>query len=147
MIAVVIPCYKVSTQICPLINNIGDEVTHIIVIDDCCPEMTGALVEKNISDPRVRVIFHEKNQGVGGAVLTGYQEAIKLGVQVIVKLDGDGQMDPKLIPAFIAPILQKQADYAKGNRFYDIETVRQMPFLRLVGSQKAKQIPFRRVRV
>lgn len=134
MIAVVIPCYKVTAQICDLIRIIGDEVDAIIVVDDCCPEKSGALVEKNCNDPRVRVIYHKINQGVGGAVLSGYQAAITAGADVIVKLDGDGQMDPALIPAFVAPILRGDADYTKGNRFFEIETVRQMPMVRLIGN-------------
>jgi len=134
MIAVVIPCYKVTAQICDLIRSIGDEVGVIIVVDDCCPEKSGAFVEKNCSDPRICVLYHAVNQGVGGAVLTGYQAAIAAGADVIVKLDGDGQMDPVLIPAFVAPILRGDADYTKGNRFFEIETVRQMPMIRLIGN-------------
>jgi dolichol-phosphate mannosyltransferase len=134
MISVIIPCYKVSIHICDLISNIGDEVDEIIVIDDCCPENSGKIVEDKCHDPRVRVIFHESNQGVGGAVLTGYKAAIDSGASVIVKLDGDGQMDPALIPAFISPIEKCEADYTKGNRFFEIETVRQMPAARLIGN-------------
>lgn len=134
MIAVVIPCYKVSAQICDLIRAIGDEVDIIIVIDDCCPEKSGALVEKNCNDPRVRVIYHTVNQGVGGAVLTGHQAAIEAGADVIVKIDGDGQMDPSLILAFVAPIVAGEADYTKGNRFFDLEEIRAMPKARLFGN-------------
>lgn len=134
MIAVVIPSYKVSVKICDLIRIISDEVDIIIVVDDCCPEKSGALVEKNCNDSRVRVIYHATNQGVGGAVLSGYQAAIAAGAEVIVKLDGDGQMDPALIPAFIAPILRGEADYTKGNRFFEIETVQKMPIIRLIGN-------------
>lgn len=134
MIAVVIPCYKVAAHICDLIPRIGSDVDAIFVVDDCCPEKSGALVESNCADPRVRVIYHAINQGVGGAVLSGYQAAIEAGAEVIVKVDGDGQMDPALIPAFIAPILRGEADYTKGNRFFEIETVRQMPLIRLIGN-------------
>ena len=80
------------------------------------------------------MIYHAVNQGVGGAVLTGYRAAIDAGAEVIVKVDGDGQMDPALIPAFIAPILRGEADYTKGNRFFEIETVQQMPLIRLIGN-------------
>lgn len=134
MIAVVIPCYKVAAHICSLIDQIGDGVDAIFVVDDCCPENTGKLVERSCADARVRVIYHQVNQGVGGAVLTGYKAAIEAGADVIVKLDGDGQMDPSLIPAFIAPILHGEADYTKGNRFFDVETAQQMPPVRLIGN-------------
>ena len=80
------------------------------------------------------VLFHEKNQGVGGAVITGYKRATQEGAGVIVKLDGDGQMDPALIGNFVQPILEGRADYTKGNRFYNVEDVRTMPFPRLIGN-------------
>ncbi len=133
-IAVVIPCYKVTDHILDLIPSIGEEVSSIYVVDDACPVCSGRLVEEKCTDPRVKVIFHAKNQGVGGAVMTGYQAAIADGAEVIVKLDGDGQMDPALIPEFVTLILAGEADYTKGNRFYDLEKLRAMPPLRLFGN-------------
>lgn len=131
---VVIPCYKVAAHICDVINNIGDEVDEIIVVDDCCPEKSGNLVEMTCHDARVRVIYHVSNQGVGGAVLTGYEMAINLGAKVIVKIDGDGQMDASLISKFIGPILIGEADYTKGNRFFDFDAIHSMPKARLFGN-------------
>lgn len=131
---VVIPCYKVTAHICDVIKTIGDEVDAIIVVDDCCPERSGALVENTCTDTRVRVIYHTVNQGVGGAVLTGYKAAIEAGAEVIVKIDGDGQMDSSLIQNFIEPILAGEADYTKGNRFFDLEEIRAMPRVRLFGN-------------
>jgi glycosyltransferase involved in cell wall biosynthesis len=104
------------------------------VIDDKCPDNSGDFVSANCRDPRVRVLRHELNQGVGGAVMTGYRAAIKDGATVIVKVDGDGQMDAHLIPAFIAPILAGEADYTKGNRFFNLEQIGSMPPMRLVGN-------------
>jgi glycosyltransferase involved in cell wall biosynthesis len=124
----------VSAQVCGLIGRIGADVDAIFVVDDCCPEQSGALVEKTCADLRIRVIRHVANEGVGAAVLTGYRAAIQAGADVIVKLDGDGQMNPALIPAFVAPILRGEADYSKGNRFFEIETVRKMPMVRLIGN-------------
>ena len=134
MISVVIPCYKVSGHIVELIPKIGSEVDRIYVVDDCCPEKTGALLEAACQDPRVRVIYHSTNQGVGGAVMSGYKAAIADGAAVIVKIDGDGQMPPCLIPAFVAPIIAGQADYTKGNRFFDLEEIQAMPRIRLFGN-------------
>lgn len=134
MIAVVIPCFKVAAHIENLLASIGGEVDAIFVVDDCCPEKSGQLVEARCSDPRVRVLYHSRNQGVGGAVLSGYRAAIGAGADVIVKIDGDGQMAPALVPAFVAPVLRGEADYTKGNRFFEIETVRQMPIVRLLGN-------------
>jgi glycosyltransferase involved in cell wall biosynthesis len=133
-IAVVIPSYKVTRHILGVIAGIGPEVTHVYVVDDKCPDGSGEFVQANCADPRVTVLRHEHNQGVGGAVLTGYRAALADGARVIVKVDGDGQMDPGLIPAFVAPILAGEADYTKGNRFFNLEQIGQMPPLRLFGN-------------
>ena len=133
-IAVVIPCYKVKPHILDVIANIGSEVSKIYVVDDCCPEQSGSHVEENCSDPRVVVVRNAQNQGVGGAVMAGYQAAIADDMDIFVKIDGDGQMDPDLLPTFVAPILSGEADYTKGNRFFDLEEIRQMPKIRLFGN-------------
>jgi len=133
-IAVVIPSYKVTNHILGVIAGIGPEVGRIYVVDDRCPVGSGDFVEANCTDPRVVVLRHDENQGVGGAVMTGYRAAIAEGVEIIVKVDGDGQMDPALIPRFVAPILAGEADYTKGNRFFDLERISQMPRLRLFGN-------------
>jgi glycosyltransferase involved in cell wall biosynthesis len=133
-IAVVIPSYKVTRHILDVLAAIGPEVNRIYVVDDQCPDRSGDHVEAHNRDPRVVVVRHADNQGVGGAVMTGYQAAIADGATVIVKVDGDGQMDPALIPAFIAPILAGEADYTKGNRFFDLEQIHSMPPMRLFGN-------------
>lgn len=133
-IAVIIPCYKVRKQILDVINEIGPEVTRIYVIDDSCPEHTGLYVKNNCTDERVTVITHDSNQGVGGAVLTGYQAAIDDNMQILVKIDGDGQMNPALIENFVRPIIDNEADYTKGNRFYYLESLKDMPRIRLIGN-------------
>lgn len=133
-VAVVIPSYKVTGQVLGVIADIGTEVWRIYVVDDKCPDGSGAFVSQHCSDSRVRVLYHEHNQGVGGAVMTGYAQAIADGADVIVKVDGDGQMDPSLIPSFVAPIAAGDADYTKGNRFFNLEKIRQMPAVRLFGN-------------
>ena len=133
-IAVVIPSYRVSRHILGVIASVGPMVRQIIVVDDACPDGSGALVKEQCRDERVVVLTHEVNQGVGGAVLTGYRHAIESGADIIVKVDGDGQMDLNLLPRFVAPIANGLADYTKGNRFYDLSEIGQMPLLRLVGN-------------
>jgi dolichol-phosphate mannosyltransferase len=133
-IAVVIPSYKVTRHVLGVIASIGPEVGRIYVVDDRCPDGSGKLVRDQCADPRVTVLEHETNQGVGGAVITGYRAAIADGAKIIVKVDGDGQMNPALIPSFIAPILAGEADYAKGNRFFNLEQIRAMPPVRLFGN-------------
>ncbi len=134
MVCVVIPSYETREQILQVIQKIGPEVAAIFVVDDACPDQTGAYVEQFCPDPRVKVIFHEENTGVGGAFITGLKVAIARGAEIVVKIDGDGQMDPALIPTLIRPIIQQKADYAKGNRFFRLENLQGMPRSRLLGN-------------
>ena len=133
-IAAILPCYKTKDQVLEVIKKIGPEVSHIVIVDDACPNHTGQHVSSECKDPRVKVLYHSENQGVGGAVITGYREALALGADIVVKIDSDGQMDPALVPLLITPIVQGSADYTKGNRFYNIEDSRTMPRLRWVGN-------------
>ena len=133
-VAVTIPSYKVRAHVLDVIARIPPKVQRIYVVDDKCPQHSGELVEKQCRDPRVRVIFHEENQGVGGAVGSGYRAAIEEGMDIVVKVDGDGQMDPALIPHFTRPIERGRADYTKGNRFYRPESLKGMPPIRLFGN-------------
>jgi dolichol-phosphate mannosyltransferase len=132
-IAVVIPAFRVSSHIAQVVGAIGREVRHIIVVDDACPENSGT-VAKNLKDKRVTVVVHDKNQGVGGATVTGYEKALELGADIVVKLDGDGQMDPADIPRLVAPLEANIADYAKGNRFSSVENLESMPLVRVLGN-------------
>ena len=134
-IAVIIPAYKVKQFIIPLIEQIDASVKRIFVVDDKCPEFSGEFVKKNCNDSRVIVIQHDVNLGVGGALITGYKAFLaEETLDVAVKLDGDGQMDPFLITALVRPIINGEADYAKGNRFFDLSTVQSMPGIRLFGN-------------
>ena len=133
-VAIVIPCYRVKAWISELLERIGSGVDEIFIVDDCCPEGTGKFVESQCRDPRVQVLYHSVNGGVGAATITGYRAALSSGAEIVVKMDGDGQMDPALIPVLIAPILNGRADYCKGNRFFRLDTLSQMPALRLFGN-------------
>lgn len=134
LIAVVVPCYRVKNQVLDVLAKIGPDVARIICVDDACPEGSGQHIEEHNKDPRVQVLRLQKNEGVGGAVIAGYRAALQQGADIVVKLDGDGQMDPRLIPAFTRPLALGIADYAKGNRFYDLEYLSAMPVLRLIGN-------------
>lgn len=133
-IAVVVPSYKATRHILGVIQGIGSEVDRIYVVDDCCPEGTGDFVERENRDARVRVLRNPVNQGVGGAVMHGYRQAVADGYDVLVKMDSDGQMDPRMLPRLVRPILQGQADYTKGNRFYDLTAINRMPAMRIFGN-------------
>jgi glycosyltransferase involved in cell wall biosynthesis len=133
-VAVVIPCFRVKAHILGVIAGIPAEVARIFVVDDGCPEGTGALVREQCDDARVEVLHHAHNQGVGAAVITGYRQALAEGLDVVVKLDGDGQMDGALIGDFVAPIVAGRADYTKGNRFHNRLFLPGMPKIRLLGN-------------
>lgn len=134
-ITVVIPCYNVAAHIEEVINNLPSSVTWIIVVNDCSKDDTGKklgeLLEKN---RKLIVINHEVNQGVGGAMLTGFKKSIELNSDITIKMDGDNQMDSSYIPELIKPILENKADYAKGNRFRDLKALKQMPVIRRIGN-------------
>lgn len=133
-VAVVIPCFRCKEQLPRVLQRLGPEVHRVYVVDDACPDGTGDWVSAEVRDPRVTLLRHAQNQGVGGAVVTGYKAALADGADIIVKVDGDGQMDPQLIPRFVAPIAQGRADYAKGNRFFTLDSLRHMPRMRLLGN-------------
>ncbi|MHC4830646.1 MAG: glycosyltransferase family 2 protein, partial [Planctomycetota bacterium] len=133
-IAAVVPCYKTRTSAVDVVRRIPAEVDWILCVDDACPDATGDHIQETATDPRVRVIRHPANQGVGGAVLTGYRTALEEGADVVVKIDSDGQMDPDLLLSIANPVITGRADYAKGNRFYQLDHLEGMPPVRLVGN-------------
>lgn len=90
-IAVAIPCYKVTQHVLGVIDAIGPEVERIYAVDDACPEGSGRFIEQSHRDPRVRVLYNPENRGVGGAVVTAYQAALADGMDIVVKIDGDGR--------------------------------------------------------
>lgn len=133
VIGVVIPAFRAEKHIRNVLAGIPRFVSFIIVVDDCSPDSTAELV-RACADPRIYLVSQDKNRGVGGAVLNGYQKAIELGAEIIVKMDSDGQMDPAYIIPLIAPILMDQADYTKGNRFLHADELKSMPVLRRLGN-------------
>jgi glycosyltransferase involved in cell wall biosynthesis len=133
-IGVVIPCFRSREKILQVLARVPAEVDRIYVIDDACPQKTGDHVSESATDPRITVITHDKNLGVGGATISGFQAAIADGIDIVVKLDSDGQMNPSLLPNFVRPIAEGRADYTKGNRFFRLDSLRGMPPLRLLGN-------------
>ncbi len=133
-IAVIIPCYRVTRHVLGVLATIDAAVTAIYCVDDACPDGSGELIRTAATDPRITVLVHPANLGVGGAVKTGYRAAIAEGMDILVKVDGDGQMDPSLLMDFVAPIAEGQADYTKGNRFWNLAHIRRMPPLRRAGN-------------
>ena len=134
-IAAVIPAYGVERDIQSVLGGLPAYIKHIIVVNDASPDSSGErMAAAAKEDRRIILITHNQNQGVGGAMASGYRKALELGAQIIIKLDGDGQMDPAHIPAFLTPLIQGRADYVKGNRFRDFQSLQQMPIVRRVGN-------------
>jgi glycosyltransferase involved in cell wall biosynthesis len=105
------------------------------VVDDASPDSTADLVTAAAQrDDRILLIRHRSNQGVGGAMVTGYRKALELEAQVVVKIDGDGQMDMDHLPDLLKPLIEGKADYTKGNRFRDFRSLQRMPLIRRIGN-------------
>ena len=134
-IATVIPCFRVEKEIAAVISGLPDYIKHVIVIDDASPDETAKLVRDLArQDARIVLLRHEKNQGVGGATITGFRKALELGAQIVIKVDGDGQMDVNYLSDLLVPLILGQADYTKGNRFRDFRALQKMPAIRRFGN-------------
>ena len=132
-IAVIIPTYKAEKTIAQVIKGIPDFVDKVIIVDDKSPDATAKIAEKFLSD-RVKLIRLKENQGVGGATLAGFREAEKYDIDILVKMDSDNQMDPIFLPHLIHPLLNKEADLTKGNRFLYVRELASMPPIRILGN-------------
>ena len=134
-ISVVIPVFNVGESIKNFLKQIPEYVDQIYLIDDCCPLKTGKIVEENISNfKKVSISYNNKNLGVGGAVKVGYQESLKNNIDIIVKIDGDNQMNPNEINKLVKPLLNGEYGYAKGNRFLMKEEIENYPIVKFYGN-------------
>ena len=132
---VVIPCYKVAAHIEQVLQTLPDCVDEIILVDDCSPDNTGEVLERlSQQDSRIAVIRNPKNMGVGGAMTAGFKEALHRGCDIVVKLDGDGQMDSSRITEMVQALENEDYDFVKGNRFFDKFALRKMPQVRKIGN-------------
>jgi glycosyltransferase involved in cell wall biosynthesis len=134
-ICVVVPAYNEERQIGNMIAGLPDYIDKIIVVNDCSKDSTAQLV-KNITqlNQAVLLISHEKNQGVGAAISTGYKWARDNGMDAAVVMAGDGQMDPSDLPAILDPVVNGEVDYSKGNRLFTGEAYRKIPKVRYFGN-------------
>jgi glycosyltransferase involved in cell wall biosynthesis len=132
-IAVVVPAYREETRIGNVIRELPAWIDFIVVVDDASGDGTYAAI-MGIPDARITALKHEENQGVGGATITGFQKACELGADIVVKMDGDGQMDPAGLPAMLEPIVLREADFTKGNRFLHTRELTRMPLVRRIGN-------------
>jgi glycosyltransferase involved in cell wall biosynthesis len=131
-IAVIIPAYRAADTIQEVVRGLPPFIDVIVVVDDACPEGT-AQACLALNAPRLVVVRHDRNAGVGGATVTGFRKALECNADILVKMDADGQMDPAFLPALLEPLFC-ECDCAKANRFYDGEALRRMPWLRRWGN-------------
>ena len=132
-VAAVVPAYREELMIATVVQTMPDYVDHIVIVDDCSPDNTSGAVEA-LGDPRVTLIRHEVNQGVGGAILTGHRAALELGSDVNVIMAGDAQMDPQYLPPLLDKVTDEGYGFAKANRFYSPESFDGMPRYRIFGN-------------
>ncbi|HEX8169082.1 MAG TPA: glycosyltransferase family 2 protein [Thermoanaerobaculia bacterium] len=134
-VAAVVPAYNVSAELGGVLRSMPTLFRTIVVVNDASRDDTGAVAERYAQlDPRIVVVHHEKNGGVGAAMVTGLRRALEAGADVIVKVDGDGQMPLWLVPQLVQPLIDGAADYTKGNRFRDFAALRAMPVTRRLGN-------------
>jgi len=132
-ISVVIPAYNVARQVREVIKGVPAFVDAVIVVDDGSTDTTLDEI-RACADPRVAVITHPVNRGLGAAMVSGFQEVLRHPDGIAVKMDGDGQMDPAALTRLLAPIVDGRCEYAKGNRFLQGRELEVMPRRRLVGN-------------
>lgn len=135
VISVVIPCYNVAKHIEEVTRNIPPSISYIITVNDCSKDDTERILLR-LANENKKIIYirHEVNQGVGGAMLTGYKKSIELNADITIKMDGDGQMDVAYIPTLIKPLIDDRADFSKGNRFRELKALQAMPISRRIGN-------------
>jgi glycosyltransferase involved in cell wall biosynthesis len=132
-IAAVVPAYKEEAMIATVIRTMPEIVDHIVIVDDHSPDATSDVV-RSVGDPRVTLIRHEVNQGVGGAIITGHRAALELGADVNVIMAGDAQMDPEYLPPLLDAVTTEGYGFAKANRFFSPESFHGMPGHRVFGN-------------
>jgi glycosyltransferase involved in cell wall biosynthesis len=134
-ICVVIPCYNVSKHIEEVINGIPQEISFIVAVNDKSTDNTFSILEQLAEgNNKIYIVHHQTNQGVGGAMISGYKKSLELGADITIKMDGDGQMDASNITKLIQPLIEGKADFSKGNRFRDLRALQAMPPVRRIGN-------------
>ena len=129
-----IPCFRVREALPRVVANLPGWIDVIVVVDDACPERSSEVLRGESTHPRLIILSHASNQGVGGAMMTGFRRALEEDCDIIVKVDGDDQMDAAYLPNLVHPIASGLCDFTKGNRFIHLESLKSMPLLRRIGN-------------
>jgi glycosyltransferase involved in cell wall biosynthesis len=132
-VGIVVPAYNEELMIAEALNGMPEIADRVYVIDDGSADRTSDVV-RSLGNKRVSLLRHEVNRGAGAAMITGYKAALADGMDVVVKLDGDSQMDTKYLPDLLFPIFSGKADYAKGNRLSRLSHREGMPGFRYFGN-------------
>ena len=132
-IAVVVPAYNEARHIAATLAGMPSYVDDVIVVDDASTDDTAARAQA-YADARVRVVRHQLNRGVGGALKTGYRAAFNAGADAVAVMAGDNQMHADDLPALLAPVISGEADYTKGDRLSHADVRGRMPLTRFVGN-------------
>jgi glycosyltransferase involved in cell wall biosynthesis len=132
-VAVVVPAFDEERLIATTLASIPELVDRVIVVDDASQDGTAAAAAGTV-DERVEVITHEKNRGVGAAILTGYRRALEDGADVAVVMAGDNQMDPDDLEAIAGPVARGEVEYAKANRLFTGRAWELIPRTRYLGN-------------
>ena len=134
-IAVAVPAYNEEKLIARTLKEIPDLVDKMIIVDDASSDDTAEIIKELAkNDQRIQLIQHEENQGVGGAIVTGYKKARDLEIDATVVMAGDAQMDPNDLVRIIEPVVNGSADYTKGNRLFYGDSWNMIPHYRYLGN-------------
>ena len=135
LLCVVVPAYNEEKQIEKVIETMPDFIDKIVIVDDKSKDKTVDVVNRfDRQKQEIVLIEHAQNQGVGGAIASGYKWAIDNEMDAAVVMAGDGQMDSKDLPALLDPVVEGKADYSKGNRLFTGEAYKKIPKVRYFGN-------------
>jgi glycosyltransferase involved in cell wall biosynthesis len=132
-VAVVVPAFDEERLVGETIRGIPDFVDRIFVVDDASRDGTASAAQET-DDPRVEVVRHERNAGVGAAIATGYRRALEEGVDVTCVMAADNQMDPAELRSLVEPVVLGEVEYAKANRLVSGEAWKVIPRSRYLGN-------------
>jgi glycosyltransferase involved in cell wall biosynthesis len=139
-VAVVVPAYNEARLIERAVSQVPEFVDQVLVVDDASTDGTLDALNGEARRPGLECIRHETNQGVGGAIVSGYRRALNSGADLIVVMAGDAQMDPEDLPALLEPLARDRADYSKGDRLSWPGAFRLMPLFRFVGNHALSRL-------
>ena len=144
-VAVVVPAFDEERLVGETIRGVPELVDRIVVVDDASRDGTAAMAE-SVGDPRVQVVRHERNAGVGAAIATGYRRSLEEGIDVTCVMAADNQMDPSELEDLVAPVARGEVEYAKANRLVSGEAWTVIPRIRFAPTPSANRRPSGRTR-